>query len=158
MAEELSETQAIADNPAPPTFENVLCAMEKSGRLLPERQPLSSGSPRRIQSRVTESADRGGPELAAHQDASTSTPKLFARVAAVYKQRESLKHRSGSVSFLMSLTIGHPLWRQTSPTPTNRVEEVERGNLDISTAFSTKLLAATRTGAYVTRTRVRLPE
>jgi len=34
MAEELSETQAIADNPAPPTFENVLVAMEKTGRLL----------------------------------------------------------------------------------------------------------------------------
>src|SRR5229473_4458375 len=34
MAEELSEIQAIADNPAPPTFENVLVAMEKSGRLL----------------------------------------------------------------------------------------------------------------------------
>src|SRR5579863_7288691 len=34
MAEELSEIQAIADNSAPPTFENVLVAMERTGRLL----------------------------------------------------------------------------------------------------------------------------
>ena len=34
MAEELKEVQAIADNPAPPTFENTIVAMEKSGQLL----------------------------------------------------------------------------------------------------------------------------
>ncbi len=34
MDQELAEVQAIADNPAPPTFENTLVAMEKTGRLL----------------------------------------------------------------------------------------------------------------------------
>src|SRR5579872_942548 len=34
MAEHLKEMRAIADNPAPPTFENTFVAMEKSGRLL----------------------------------------------------------------------------------------------------------------------------
>src|SRR5450755_2644729 len=33
MAEELKEMQAIANNPAPPTFENTIVAMEKSGQL-----------------------------------------------------------------------------------------------------------------------------
>src|SRR6266478_7745559 len=33
MAEEISEIQAIADNPAAPTFENTLVAMEKTGQL-----------------------------------------------------------------------------------------------------------------------------
>ncbi len=33
MAEELIEVQAIADNPAAPTFENTLVAMEKTGLL-----------------------------------------------------------------------------------------------------------------------------
>src|SRR5271156_3091635 len=34
MAQELAEIQAIADNPAAPTFENTLVAMEKTGQLL----------------------------------------------------------------------------------------------------------------------------
>src|ERR1700721_4490405 len=33
MAQHLKEIQAIAENPAPPTFENTFAAMEKSGRL-----------------------------------------------------------------------------------------------------------------------------
>src|SRR5271170_1467193 len=33
MAQELDEIRAIADNPAPPTFENTLVAMEKTGEL-----------------------------------------------------------------------------------------------------------------------------
>ena len=34
MAQQLTEIRAIADNPAPPTFENTLVALEQSGRLL----------------------------------------------------------------------------------------------------------------------------
>src|SRR6202011_5407028 len=33
MAEQIAEIQAIADDPAAPTFENTLVAMEKSGQL-----------------------------------------------------------------------------------------------------------------------------
>src|SRR5271154_3252581 len=33
MAEQRREIRAIADNPAPPTFENTLVAMEKTGQL-----------------------------------------------------------------------------------------------------------------------------
>src|SRR5579872_7059855 len=34
MAQQRKEIQAIADNPAPPTFENTIVAMEKTGQLL----------------------------------------------------------------------------------------------------------------------------
>ena len=34
MAEQLAEIQAIADNPAAPTFDNTIIAWEKSGRVL----------------------------------------------------------------------------------------------------------------------------
>ena len=34
MAEQRKEVQAIADNPAPPTFDNTFVALEKSGQLL----------------------------------------------------------------------------------------------------------------------------
>ena len=34
MAQQLVEIEAIAENPAPPTFENTIVAMEKTGQLL----------------------------------------------------------------------------------------------------------------------------
>ena len=42
MAQQRKEVQAIADNPAPPTFENTFVAMEKSGQLLQRVQTRSS--------------------------------------------------------------------------------------------------------------------
>ena len=47
MAEQLKEIQAIADNPAPPTFENTIVAMEKSGQLLQRVQSAFFGCRRR---------------------------------------------------------------------------------------------------------------
>src|SRR6516165_625333 len=38
MAEQHKETQAIADNPEPPTFDNTFIPMEKSGQLLRRAQ------------------------------------------------------------------------------------------------------------------------
>ena len=37
MAQQLQETDAIANNPAAPTFENTIVAMEKTGQLLQSR-------------------------------------------------------------------------------------------------------------------------
>jgi peptidyl-dipeptidase Dcp len=92
MAEELSEIQAIADNPAAPTFENTLVAMEKSGRLLQRsmaafRGVTGANTNPLLQKVRTEEA----PKLAAHQDAIYLNAKLFARVSAIYKLREALK-------------------------------------------------------------------
>ena len=47
MAEQIKEVEAIANNPAPPTFENTFVAMERSGQLLRSRvgrvQPGDAG-------------------------------------------------------------------------------------------------------------------
>src|SRR5208282_2607897 len=104
MAEELGEIQAMGDNPAPPTFENTLVAMQKAGRLL-QRVMATFGAVTGantnpvLQNVQTEEA----PKLAAHQDAIFLNPKLFARVAAVYKQRESL-HLDPESSRLLQVT------------------------------------------------------
>src|SRR5713101_9549787 len=101
MAEQLSEIQAIADNPAAPTFENTLVAMEKTGQLF-QRATAAFGAvtganinPVLLKARADEA-----PKLAAHQDAIYLNAKLFSRVAAVYKQRESLKLDAESLRLL----------------------------------------------------------
>jgi peptidyl-dipeptidase Dcp len=43
MAEQLKEIEAIANNPAPPTFENTLVALEKSGQLYTACRRSSTG-------------------------------------------------------------------------------------------------------------------
>src|SRR5581483_9111348 len=92
MAEEQKEIEEIANNPQPPTFENTIVAMEKSGRLLQRVQAAffavvsANTNPELQKVRQIEA-----PKLAAHQDAIYLNPKLFARISAIYKQRDALK-------------------------------------------------------------------
>src|SRR5271166_238645 len=43
MAQQRAEMRVIADNPAPPTFENTIVAMEKSGQLFNRVMPVFGG-------------------------------------------------------------------------------------------------------------------
>src|SRR5258706_5452884 len=89
MTEQFAEIQAIADNPAAPTFENTLVAMEKSGHLF-QRAIAAFGAVTGANTNpVLEKVQADeAPKLAAHQDAIILNGKLFARVAAIYKQRD----------------------------------------------------------------------
>src|SRR5271154_5378016 len=92
MAEEITEMQAIADNPAAPTFENTLVAMQKTGQLFQRAMAAFGAVSGANTNPVLETvrADEA-PKLAAHSDAIYLNSKLFARVAAIYKQHDSLK-------------------------------------------------------------------
>jgi len=152
MAEELSETQVIADNPAPPTFENVLVAMEKTGRLLRRATAAFFGvaqantNPVLQKVRTVEAS-----KLAAHQYAIYLNAKLFARVAALYKQRQSLNLDPESLR-LLEVTYDRFIRSGANLSDADKTE-LKKLNEEISTLstdFSTKLLATTKDGAYVT--------
>jgi peptidyl-dipeptidase Dcp len=89
MAEQLAEVQAIADNPAAPSFDNTIVALERSGRLLRRTTTLlfsllgADANPARQQLQTDYAA-----KLAAQRDAVLLNPKLFARVQALYAQRD----------------------------------------------------------------------
>ncbi|KQV87035.1 M3 family metallopeptidase [Pelomonas sp. Root1237] len=88
MAEQLAEIQAIADNPAAPTFDNTIVAWEKSGRLLSRTSTLlfsligADANPARQQLQTDYAA-----KLAAHRDAVLLNPRLFARIETLYATR-----------------------------------------------------------------------
>ncbi|MFG6465451.1 M3 family metallopeptidase [Roseateles sp. BYS87W] len=90
MAEQLAEIQAIADNPAAPTFDNTIVAWERSGRLLGRATTLlfsllgADANPARQQLQTDYAA-----KLAAQRDAVLLNPKLFARVEALYAARDT---------------------------------------------------------------------
>ena len=152
MAAELSEIQAIADNPEPPTFENTLVAMEKTGQLL-QRARAAFGAVTGANTNPVLQKVRSemAPKQAAHHDAIYLNAKLFARVAAVYQQRATLQLDGESLR-LLEVTHDNFVRSGANLSEADKTE-LKRLNEDISTLsnrFSTKLLAATKDGAYVT--------
>ena len=92
MKTQLAEVQAIANNPDAPTFANTLEAMERSGALLTRVTKVffnltTANTSENLQKIKADKA----PKLAAHSDAIFLNAKLFARVKALYDQRDTLK-------------------------------------------------------------------
>ncbi len=153
MAQQLSEIQAIADNPAAPTFENTLVAMEKSGQLL-QRVLNAFGAVTGANTNpvLQKVQSDEAPKLAAHQDAIYLNAKLFARVAAVYKQRESLKLDAESLRLLIVTYDGFVrAGANLSDTDKTELKKLNAELATLSNDFTTKLLEATKAGAYATR-------
>ncbi|MGI4020596.1 MAG: dipeptidyl carboxypeptidase II, partial [Janthinobacterium lividum] len=92
IRQHLAEIQKIANNPAAPTFENTLVAMEKSGRLLDRVDGIFSlltGA--NTNSELQKAEQDEAPKLSANNDATYLNTKLFKRVEAVYQKRNDLK-------------------------------------------------------------------
>jgi peptidyl-dipeptidase Dcp len=92
MDQRLKEILAIAENPAPPTFDNTLVAMEKSGQLF-RRVMAAFGGVTQAKNNPTlqkVQADEAR-KLATNEDAIYLNAKLFSRVSAIYQQRDALK-------------------------------------------------------------------
>src|SRR3954471_3793594 len=92
MAEQRSEVAAIVGSEEPPTLENTVVALERSGELL-TRAGLVFGNLASSLStpRLREIERELAPLEAAHADAIRLDPALFARIDAVH----SARHESG---------------------------------------------------------------
>ena len=91
MAEHTAEIAAIAENPAPPSFDNMVVALEKSGRLLTRVDGVFSN----LASSATNDALQAielemAPRLSAHWSAISMHPVLFARLDALFQKRATL--------------------------------------------------------------------
>jgi len=152
MAEQLKEMRAIADNPAAPTFENTLVAMEKTGALFQRVMAAFSGVTGANTNPVLEKVQREeAPKLAAHNDAIYLDTKLFHRVAAVYEKRASLKLspeglRLVEIYYQRFVHSGANL----SDADKERLKKINEEESTLSNAFRSKVLAATKDAAYFT--------
>jgi peptidyl-dipeptidase Dcp len=151
MRQELAEVRQIADNPAPPTFENTIVALEKSGLMLARVNAAFNGvtganTNDELQKIQTDVA----PKLAAHQDAIYLDPKLFARVKSVYDRRKSLglgpeALQLVEVQYQNFVHAGANL----SDADKTRLKALNEQLSTLETAFQQKLLAAAKAGALV---------
>jgi peptidyl-dipeptidase Dcp len=158
MAQQQAEIQAIANNPDAPTFDNTIVAIEKSGQLFTRVMETFEGvTGANTNDTLQKVRSIEAPKLAAHADFIFLNTKLFARVAAIYKQRDNLKLDPESLRLLkydydQFVHAGANL----SDADKAQLKKLNEEVSTLSNTFTTKLLYATKKGAYVTNDKAAL--
>lgn len=145
IVEMRAEIDAIVSNPDEPTFENTILALEKSGQSL-DKVIRVFGNITNTDTNDALNALEGEiyPMLTREQDAVTFNPKLFARVKAVYDQRDRLGLDEQEAR-LLELTHRNFV-RAGAGLPPATQAEVAKLNAEISgltTTYGQNLLNAT---------------
>lgn len=92
MAEHRAEVEAIAAGPWPPTFDDTIAALERSGRRLHlAERLLGDASATRSTPEIRALEAEMLPRLAAHRDAVALDPRVFARIADLAARRDALR-------------------------------------------------------------------
>ena len=152
MAQQLVEVDAIANNPAPPTFENTLVALERSGQLYNRAwNAFNLVSQANTDPELEKVQDYEAPRTAARQDAINLNAKLFTRIKAIYDQRASLSLNPESMrlveyQYQQFVKAGANL----SDSDKEKLKKLDEEESTLENTFMTKLLDATTAGAYST--------
>jgi peptidyl-dipeptidase Dcp len=151
MAQNLAEIKRIADDPAPPTFENTFVAMERSGRLLNRALAAFNCVSEANTNPVLQDAKTAlAPALAAHRDAIYLNAKLFARLSAVHQKRAVLKLDAESLR-LVEITYDEFVHygANLSAADKEQLKKLNKEESALADDFSKKLLAAAKAGRYL---------
>ncbi len=148
----LSEIDSIANNPAAPSFENTLVALEKSGQLLKRVDNLfnmlAGANTDSVLMALQESI---APKLAALQDAIYLNDKLYERFNKIYQEKASLKLDPESDRLL---EYYHEKFihegANLSAENKTKLKKLNEEEASLSAKFTNQLLAAAKAGAYVT--------
>ena len=152
MARQLKQVEAIANDPAPPTFANTIVALEKTGELLNRTMLVfncvtGANTDDALQKVQTYEA----PRLAAEQDAINLNPRLFARIKAIYEKRAALHLDPESLrlveyDYQEFVKAGANL----SEADKAKLKKLNEEDSTLSNDFMNRLLAGTKAGAYAT--------
>jgi len=152
MALQINEVEAIANNTAPPTFENTIVALERTGQLLSRAMLVfNCVTGANINDELQKVQTYEAPRLAAQQDAIYLNSKLFARVKAVYDQRASLHLDPESLrlveyDYQQFVKAGANL----SDADKAKLKKLNEEESTLENTFQEKLLAAAKAGAFST--------
>jgi len=158
MRQQLAEVATIIHNPAAPTFENTLVALEQSGTLLSRVMHSFSAVAGANTSDVLQKVqEEEAPRLAAHDDAIHLDQRLFDRVEAIYAQRDALELDTESRHLLEwyhdeFVRKGARL----SEADKDALKKLNEEASTLSATFTNKLLAASKAGALVLNDRAKL--
>jgi peptidyl-dipeptidase Dcp len=152
IAQQMQEVDAIAGNSAAPTFDNTIVALEKSGQLLNRVEHVFfCVTAANTDDDLQKVQDYEAPRLAAAQDAIYLNAKIFARVKAVYDQRASLHLDPESLKLVeWDYQEFVHAGAQLSEDDKAKLKKLNEEDSTLENDFMTKLLAATKAGAYST--------
>ena len=107
MKEQNEEIDAIVNNPEAPTFQNTIVALEKSGALL-DRVTTVFGNLMSAETsdEMQELAEKMMPVLSEHSNNISLNEKLFARIKAVYEQKDQLQLKGEDAQLLQKTYDG----------------------------------------------------
>jgi len=151
MAEHLHEVAAIANNSAPPTFQNTIVALDRSGQALQRVSLIFDELNANNTSDAMQKIDtQMSPRRSAHEDAIYLNHALWRRVDAVYARRASLKLDPESLQLLTR-------WHARFVRAGARLGTVDQARLraldaqiaSLMTRFGQNVLKATADGAVV---------
>lgn len=151
----LAEVDAIANNPAAPTFENTLEAMERSGSMLSRVYAVFSALTSANTNDNLDAIDsRTSPKLTAARDSITLNPKLFARIKTLYDARDTLNLAPDQLQVL-TLTYENMVRNGANLSAADKAALTEiNGQLSsLQTEFGQKLTKGTKDGALVVKDR-----
>lgn len=153
--EELAEIEKIANNPEPPTFENTLVAMEKSGELLRRVNGvfnmLSGANTNPVLQKLSEDI---APKMAALQDAIYLNNELYERVKTIYQKKDELKLDKESLRLLDYIhTEFIRAGADLSAEYKSKLKKLNEEEAGLSAKFTNQLLAAAKAGALVVDTK-----
>jgi peptidyl-dipeptidase Dcp len=153
IAQQLDEIRAIAENPAAPTFDNTLVALEKSGQLVTRANLVFNGVTSANMNPVLQKAqDEVAPKLAALNDGIYLNTKLFKRVEKIYEQRKTLGLDPESMRLLEYQYKEFVLaGAKLSDDDKAKLKKLNEEEANLSTEFVKRLLAATKDSAYSTK-------
>jgi peptidyl-dipeptidase Dcp len=149
MAEQKREVLAIANNPAAPTFNNTLVALERSGALL-ERAGLAFSAVNGANTNDTLQATdtKTAPLYAEHSDFINLNAKLFARVKHLHDHQSELNLNPEQAKLLDVYYKGMVhAGAELSPEKQTQLKAMNKRLSTLQTEFSQKLLAAAKAGA-----------
>ena len=158
IAIQLAEVAAIAGNPAAPTFENTMVALERAGQMLGRVNSVFSALTGANTNDTLDGIDTAtAPKLAAMRDEITLNPMLFARVKTLYDNRASLGLDADQLQVLTLQYDGMVHNGANLSDPDKATLKAINGELStLSTDFSQRLTKGTKDGALVVTDKAKL--
>ena len=151
MAIEKAEWQAIADNPAAPTFDNTIVELQRTGRMLDRVMRVFSVMTGTVTNDTLDAIDEEmSPRLAAHSDTLYLNDEIFARVKAVYDNRAAMS-MTPEDAVLLEKTYENFVHAgaELSPEAKTQLRDINTQLSTLSTQFSQMLTQATKDEALV---------
>ncbi|HEV3057978.1 MAG TPA: peptidyl-dipeptidase Dcp [Vicinamibacterales bacterium] len=151
MKQQRSEIQRIADDPDPPTFDNTLVALERSGQTLSRVEMVFNAlGAANTDDALQKLQEDIAPKLSAHQDEIALNAKLFRRIETLYTKRDRL-HLAPEAKRLLEYQYQQFVMAgaRLADADKARLKKLNEEDAALSAKFMNQLLAAAKDGALV---------